>query len=386
MIINKEVMRDNNERSVLQAIINFGPISRNELSQRLGLNKVSVSDIVGSFVERGLVTSIGEAKSTSTSGRKPELLKFNSNYGYVVNFCISGDSLEMLVTKLDGRNIKYSVNKFDNHTIKEIITKMDELIDQLPDFDTVNNLQAISIAIFGIVYRGEIISSPFVEFDDFDLTGHFQQRYEVPVILENEANLAAVFEQDFSQQELQNIITISIHEGIGAGIIVNTQLYTGYYGQAGEIGRLILHSQNQQQFPRLDKMTNFNDECSQQQILQKAANLKGQKKYSLAELVKDYNEDDPEITDLIDDFCYHLAIVTSDLIAMYDPQMIFFNSPLIDELPEILKKVQMKLSFLKLVPPLVMSKDVKFATLLGGASLAIHKVLHMQGTRLVFHH
>ncbi len=103
-------------------------------------------------------------------------------------------------------------------------------------------------------------------------------------------------------------------------------------------------------------------------------------------LVADYNNDDEDITNLIEHFCYHLAIVTSDLIAAYDPQMIFFNSPLIDQIPEILKNIQMKLSFIPLVPPLVMSKDVKAATLLGGASMAIHRVLHMEGTRLIFHH
>ncbi|WP_243676838.1 hypothetical protein [Secundilactobacillus collinoides] len=89
---------------------------------------------------------------------------------------------------------------------------------------------------------------------------------------------------------------------------------------------------------------------------------------------------------MIEEFCYHLAVIVNNLIALYDPQMIFFNSPLIDALPEILKNIQMKLGFMPLVPPLVMSKDVTYATLLGGASQAIHRVLHMEGTRLIFHH
>ncbi|MCF7523168.1 helix-turn-helix domain-containing protein [Levilactobacillus brevis] len=62
MIINKDVMRDHNERSVLQAIVNHGPISRTEVSKLLGLNKVTVSDIIGSLTERKLVTSQGEAR------------------------------------------------------------------------------------------------------------------------------------------------------------------------------------------------------------------------------------------------------------------------------------------------------------------------------------
>lgn len=377
-------MRDNNERSVLQAIVNHGPISRNEISKLLGLNKVTVSDIVGDFISRQLVLSLGEAHASNASGRKPELVEYNSSYGLVINFTISGHGLEMLVTKFDGRTLEYSMTEINNLSIKDIVAKMEELIDQLPHFDVVNGLQAISIAVFGVVYNGEIIISPFIDFEDFNLVRHFKTRYSVPVIVENEANLAALFEQDFSKQELQNIISIGIHEGIGAGIIINTRLYTGNYGQAGEIGRII--SREGPDEHQLAKLPSFNSQWSQQALLAKAATIKNIPAYSLAMLVIDYNNNDEAITDLIEHFCYHLAIVTSDLIAAYDPQMIFFNSPLIDEIPEILKNIQMKLSFIPLVPPLVMSKDVKVATLLGGASMAIHQVLHMEGTRLIFHH
>lgn len=63
------------------------------------------------------------------------------------------------------------------------------------------------------------------------------------MVIENKANLSAIFEQDFSQQELENIVSLMINEGVGAGVIINRQLFTGNYGQAGEIGRLIIPTQ-----------------------------------------------------------------------------------------------------------------------------------------------
>lgn len=383
MIINKDVMRDHNERSVLQAIVNHGPISRNEISKLLGLNKVTVSDIVGTFIDRKLVASQGEVAAKAGSGRRAELVAFNATYGYVINFSISGEILEMLVTQLDGRALSYSESPLQQATVQEIVAKMVEMVDQLPTFDVENGLQAISIAIFGVVYENEIVTSPFVDFDDYDLVSTFKERYHVPVIMENEANLAAVFEQDFSKQELQSLVAVSIHEGIGAGILLNKQLYRGNYGRAGEIGQIMIQGPGRQ---RLAKLPSFDHEWSEAALLKKAATLKHVAHYSLAELVQAAGQDDPEIAGLLEDLCYHLAIVTSDLIVAYDPQMIFFNSPLVEQLPELLKNIQMKLSFMPLVPPLVMSKDVKYATLLGGASLAIHQVLDMPGTRLIFHH
>jgi len=385
MIINKDVMRIHNERSVLQAIVNHGPISRNAVSKLLGLNKVTVSDIIGSFIDRKLVTSLGEARGTSTGGRRPELAAFNATYGYVINFSISGDVVELLVTQMDGRALAYSTSPIDNQSVEDVVAKMEGLINQLPQFDVVNGLQAISIAIFGVVYHNKVITSPFVDYADFDIVGYFHDRYQVPIVMENEANLSAVFEQDFSKQELEHIVSVSIHEGVGAGIILNTQLYTGNYGQAGEIGQTIIQESRDHHRP-LSKLASFDAEWSQTALLEKARVLKKAKDYDLNQLVSDYEAEDEAIMGLLEDFCYYLALVTSNLIAAYDPQMVFFNSPLIDRLPEILKNIQMKLGFMPLVPPLVMSKDVKYATLLGGASLAIHRVLNMNGTRLIFHH
>ena len=385
MIINKEVMRNRNEKSVLQAIINSGPISRNDISKKLGLNKMSVSEIVGTFIDKQIIKSLGEDQTTSTSGRKPELVEFNSSFGYVVNFSISGKTLEMLATKLDGRTLERSVQNIGDQSIDQVYTMIKDSIDNMPKFETTNGLLAISIAVFGTVYNGEVINSPFIDFSNFDVVSKLKELYSVPVILENEANLSAIFEQDFSKQELQNIISISIHDGVGAGIILNTQLYTGNYGQAGEIGRIVIQS-SEKDGGNLHTLSSFDSEWSQKAIINKAQEIVDDKDYDLKQLVIDYNNRDAKLTSLIDDFCYQLAIVTADLIAAFDPQMIFFNSPLIEEIPEILKKIQMKLSFMPLVPPIVMSKDTNSATLLGGASVAIHTALNMDGIRLIFHH
>lgn len=386
MIINKDIMRGHNEHSVLAEIVNNAPLSRNEISQKVGLNKVTVSDIVGQFLDRQLVKSIGEGRSSNgSSGRKPELVEYNAEFGYTVNFSISDSQVEMLATKFDGRVLEYNVESINHQPISVILKKMDELIEQLPDFHFVNGLQAISIAIFGVVYKNEIVTSDFIDYDDVNLVDYFQDKYQVPVIIENEANLSAIFEEDFSKQELQNLVSISIHEGVGAGVIIGAHLYTGNYGQAGEIGRMLIPNTAKGQ-ERLTKLPTFESEWSLDAIVDKACVVKKNKDYNLTMLIEDYKNHDDQIVKLIESFCYYLAIVTSHLISAYDPQMIFYNSPLIDSLPEILKNIQMKLTFLPLVPPLVMSKDVHYATLLGGASMAIHQVLHMKGTRLILHH
>lgn len=73
----------------------------------------------------------------------------------MINFSLNGATLEMLATKLDGRSLDYSTTSIDSQSIAEIVTKMEDMIAQLPEFETDFGLQAISIAIFGMVYQAK---------------------------------------------------------------------------------------------------------------------------------------------------------------------------------------------------------------------------------------
>ncbi|MBS7941264.1 ROK family protein, partial [Streptococcus suis] len=80
--------------------------------------------------------------------------------------------------------------------------------------------------------------TPSYDLKDFPLKKELEKRFYFPIYLENEANLSALGEFTFSQSR-DNLISISIHSGIGAGIIQDKRLQTGAYGQAGEIGHTI---------------------------------------------------------------------------------------------------------------------------------------------------
>ena len=65
------------------------------------------------------------------------------------------------------------------------------------------------------------------------------QKYHTAVYIENEANLTALGEYCFSSDST-NLLSVSIHSGIGVGIIVNGRLQTGTHGTAGEVGHSTL--------------------------------------------------------------------------------------------------------------------------------------------------
>ncbi|KRM61552.1 transcriptional regulator sugar kinase, xylose operon regulator [Paucilactobacillus vaccinostercus DSM 20634] len=383
MVIKKDTMKNANNRSVFQTIINKGPISRNQVSQELGLNKVTVSNIINDLMKANFITSIGEGQSTTSGGRRPELVQLNAKFGFVVNFSVTDDQIEIMSNQFDGRTLEYTVTQSKAQTLQQLFQNICDSIAELPDFETQNGLCGISIAIPGYVYRGNIIDSPFKTVGNFNLQTALQEKFEVPVVIENASNLSAVFEQDFSQQELVNIISLTVGKHIGAGILINRQLYKGYFGRAGDVGHMIFKD-DCQNVP-LSQLKPIETEWSEQRVLEKLQDVLG-KDFSLKDMAQAYTQQDPGVTKILDDFCYHLSLIVNHLIISFDPQMIFFNSEIINELPDLLRVIQLNLSYMPLVPPLVFSKDVHFSALLGGCSLVIHNVLNMEHIRLILHH
>ena len=81
-IANQEMIRDNNRRLVLEYIVNNPPVSRAALSKELKLTKATISAIVQDLLLQNLILEIGSAKTSL--GRKPILLEFNQQYGFVL--------------------------------------------------------------------------------------------------------------------------------------------------------------------------------------------------------------------------------------------------------------------------------------------------------------
>ena len=86
-----------------------------------------------------------------------------------------------------------------------------------------------------------LFSSNLPAWDHFPLRDIVAQRLGVPVVLENDANLAALGEHRFGVgRGTQNMCYVTFSTGYGIGIMLNGQLYTGHIGSAGELGHVVI--------------------------------------------------------------------------------------------------------------------------------------------------
>ena len=81
------------------------------------------------------------------------------------------------------------------------------------------------------------------EWKDFNLKNILTAEFDIPVFVENDANLSAVGEKHYGEgRKYNNIVYVEISSGIGAGIIIDNRLIKGSGGTAGEIGFTISSS------------------------------------------------------------------------------------------------------------------------------------------------
>ncbi len=104
------------------------------------------------------------------------------------------------------------------------------------------NLEGIGISAPGINYlTGVIESAANLNWGRVNLSEKVKKYFDVPVVFLNDANAAALGEQQFGiANGMKNFIVITLGTGVGSGIVVNGQLLYGQDGLAGEVGHSII--------------------------------------------------------------------------------------------------------------------------------------------------
>jgi glucokinase len=136
-------------------------------------------------------------------------------------------------TSLSGLNLK-RINS--SGSVEEVMKDMYAIIDSLID----NDVSAIGIGVpsvvdvkLGIVYDVQYIPS----WKEVHLKKIIEERYRIPVLVNNDANCFAIGEYYFGKGVgTEHMIGLTIGTGLGAGIIINRHLYAGPNCGAGEFG------------------------------------------------------------------------------------------------------------------------------------------------------
>ena len=216
---------------------------------------------------------------------------------------------------------------------------MAEFTPKMPP--TTHGLVGICLAIHGIVNQENITFTPYYDLEHIDLVSPLSQKYHTAVYIENEANLTALGEYCFSSDST-NLLSVSIHSGIGVGIIVNGRLQTGTHGTAGEVGHSTL-------FPHGNLCPCGNRGCLEQYASNKVL-FDTYSHYTKKELVnsdifaKAIRSGEKSALELAQQNVEFLSIGLNNVITFFDPEEVYINSSVYRKIPQLTKDLQQKLT------------------------------------------
>jgi glucokinase len=144
-----------------------------------------------------------------------------------------------------------------------VLEQIDQAIGSLTRSLPQNTLKAIGISCGGPLdsHTGRILSPPNLPgWDEIPITAYFGNRWDVPVALQNDANACALAEWKYGAGKgTRHMVFLTFGTGMGAGLILNGQLYTGANDLAGEVGHLRLDAEGPVGF---GKQGSFEGFCS----------------------------------------------------------------------------------------------------------------------------
>ncbi len=223
------------------------PISRTQISLESGLNKATVTSLMAELLEDGFATEVG--RGHSYGGRRPVLLRFNASAGYVIGIDLGVSDLKAMITDLSAHEVYTLTDQLpQNQDVHETIARISKAVQTCIKITppSRHGVIGVGIGVPGLVdfETGNVINAPNLNWRDVPLKALVENLVQLPVYVDNEANVGALAEQLYGGgRGIQNFVYVSAGAGIGTGIITNGELYRGANGISGEFGHMTVEMQ-----------------------------------------------------------------------------------------------------------------------------------------------
>lgn len=248
--IDQETIKALNQKKIIQLLYRNKQLTKQEISQALKVSIPTVISNVKELIEQGFLDESGVAESTG--GRKPTIIRFLPNSRYSFGVCITKSQVRIILTNLnlDIISERYfdmpnSLDSFEN-LILEIKKEIDDIIAKcnLP----VDKILGVGFSLPGLVNEEKLLleNAPNLKLKNICFKD-FENLFEFPLFIENEANASAYAEAFINYNEVENsLVFVSITEGIGTGVIIGDNLYKGRNKRAGEFGHMTIVKDGEQ--------------------------------------------------------------------------------------------------------------------------------------------
>ena len=239
-------LRRHNLALVLRQVRDSGSRSRARLATATGLNKATVSSLVAERVDRGLLRDGGTERRGV--GRPGQAVELDGTAVCGVGAEVNVDYLAAVALDLGGRVVSEQKIAMDitglgaDAVLDRLVRLVAEVLDDVAAAGGIP--VGITVAVPGLVEasEGRVSLAPNLGWREVPVVQSVRERlggWSLPLLLDNEANLAAIAELASSRASgRRDLLVLFGATGVGGGIVANGQVLRGGRGFAGEVGHI----------------------------------------------------------------------------------------------------------------------------------------------------
>jgi predicted NBD/HSP70 family sugar kinase len=238
-----QVMPKGIQYQVSKVIRDQGPISRAQIARMLSLSPTTTGRLVDGLLQSGILCEIGQMQGEG-AGRPSRMVMFNSQFSSVLTVDLRLTDAYAAVADLNGHLLRAASRSLTTGEIPQSLVELVELVGGL--LQSTGGCAPVEMIVVGAPSivdsaSGVIEWAPSLGWENVPLQAILEDEFKLPVLIENDVNLAALGEwwQGVGKSAAGNLVFVSLGTGIGAGIVLNGELFRGATNASGEVAYFI---------------------------------------------------------------------------------------------------------------------------------------------------
>jgi predicted NBD/HSP70 family sugar kinase len=239
--------RDINKQIALTLIRTHQPVSRADLARLMETNRANITFLVNELLEEGLIRE-GAQGNQKARGRKPTFLYLNSQKSLAVAVDIRASRTFLMITDSIGKQlgeiVSFATVLEPDRFVELLGTQVRQALRNIADDATCDGM---GIVVPGVLdpRSGLVLHAPTLRWRNVNIMEPLQREFpDIEIHLENSGKacaLSQIWSTHGDASALNDIVYVSVSDGVGVGIVINGELVRGKHNTAGEFGHVPLN-------------------------------------------------------------------------------------------------------------------------------------------------
>ena len=233
------LIRELNERSVLDTLRANGALHAAEIARHIGLSKPTTADILRSLIETGLIQEYTPGEDDPKRARS--VYEAVSDLKVSLAIDIGSRFIRAAVGDLNEKMLAETSVAVKSLVLKDLIAVMHTSVDSVLKESgySLKDVASLVVGTPGVVDQNTgvvAIAGTIAALDGVNLADLLKKEFGIAPIVENDINLVTVAEQAAGHgRGIENFAVLSVGSGLGSGLVLNGKIHRGHRGAAGEI-------------------------------------------------------------------------------------------------------------------------------------------------------